>query len=46
MPLSMYYTEGVCLDFSNKELKVLIEPNEIEYACEKANLKIKNEILY
>jgi len=41
MPLSMFYTEGICLDFSNKGLKELIEPNEMEKACDKANLKIE-----
>lgn len=42
MPLSMFYTEGICLDFSHKGLKELIEPHEIEYACKKDNLSIKN----
>jgi len=41
MPLSMFYTEGICLNFSHKELKELIEPNEIEKACLKANVEIK-----
>lgn len=41
MPLSMFYTEGICLDFSNKSLRELIEPEEIELACLKANLEIK-----
>jgi len=41
MPLSMFYTEGICLDFSHKGLKELIEPNEIENACTKAKLAIK-----
>lgn len=41
MPLSMFYTEGICLDFSHKGLKELIEPKEIEIACEKAGLDIK-----
>ena len=41
MPLSMFYTEGICLDFSHKKLKELIEPNEIEKACDIAGLKIK-----
>ncbi|MFD2034308.1 cyclase family protein [Belliella marina] len=42
MPLSMFYTEGICLDFSHKKPKELIEPNEIEEACRKENLTIKN----
>lgn len=41
MPLSMFYTEGFCLDLSHKGLKELIEPHEIENACKKAELKIK-----
>ena len=41
MPLSTFYTEGICLDFSHKGLKELIEPNEIEIACEAAGVKIK-----
>ncbi|AXT58181.1 cyclase family protein [Aquimarina sp. MMG015] len=41
MPLSMFYTQGICLDFSHKGLKELIEPNEIENACIEANLKIE-----
>ncbi|WP_300442015.1 cyclase family protein [Christiangramia sp.] len=41
MPLSMFYTEGICLDLSNKNLKELIEPEEIKIACSKANLEIK-----
>jgi len=41
MPLSMFYTEGICLDFSCKGLKELITPHEIENACKKAALKIK-----
>ena len=41
MPLSMFYTEGICLDFSNKGLKELIEPSEIEIACEMAHIEIK-----
>ncbi|MDO6598609.1 cyclase family protein [Tenacibaculum sp. 1_MG-2023] len=41
MPLSMFYTEGICLDFSHKKLKELIEPIEIENACKKENLDIK-----
>lgn len=41
MPLSMFYTEGICLDFSYKKFKELIEPYEIETACQKANVEIK-----
>lgn len=43
MPLSMFYTEGICLDFSHKGLKELIEPKEIEKACIKHGLEINKE---
>ena len=41
MPLSMFYTEGFCLDFSHKGLKELITQAEIEQACKIAQLEIK-----
>lgn len=41
MPLSMFYTEGICLDFSHKTFQELIEPEEIEEACNKAKLTIR-----
>lgn len=41
MPLSMFYTEGICLDFSHKGLKELITAQEIEEACKESNLQIK-----
>lgn len=41
MPLSMFYTEGICLDFSDKGLEALIEPEEIELACTKAGVEIR-----
>ncbi|MCH7410057.1 cyclase family protein [Belliella sp. DSM 111904] len=41
MPLSMFYTKGICLDFSHKNLKELIEPEEIKIACKQAKVKIK-----
>ncbi|HMP30074.1 MAG TPA: cyclase family protein [Saprospiraceae bacterium] len=41
MPLSMFYTEGICLDFSHKTLLELIEPDEIAQACIIANVEIK-----
>lgn len=41
MPLSMFYTEGICLDFSHKKLSELIEPDELEEACLSANATIK-----
>ncbi|MBL7780603.1 MAG: cyclase family protein [Saprospiraceae bacterium] len=33
MPLSMFYTEGVCLDFSQKQLRELITAEELEAEC-------------
>ena len=41
MPLSMFYTEGICLDFSYKGLKELIHTDEIETACNNAGITIK-----
>lgn len=41
MPLSMFYTEGLCLDFSHKGFRELIEPAELEEACAREGLEIK-----
>jgi kynurenine formamidase len=41
MPLSMFYTEGICLDLSYKGLRELIEPTDLEYALSAAGLQIK-----
>ncbi|OJJ15702.1 cyclase [marine bacterium AO1-C] len=41
MPLSMFYTEGICLDFRHKGLKELITSEEIQNACKKDGLEIK-----
>lgn len=41
MPLSMFYTEGLCLDFSNKKLRELITKEEILEALEKSNQKLE-----
>ena len=41
MPLSMFYTEGICLDFSHKGYQELIESAEIEAACATDGLEIK-----
>jgi kynurenine formamidase len=41
MPLTMFYTEGICLDFSYKGLRELIEPFELERALVEAKLEIK-----
>lgn len=40
MPLSMFYTEAICLDFSHKGLRDLIEVHELEAACLKASVEI------
>lgn len=40
MPLSMFYTEGICLDFSHKNLRELITSAEIEEACKKQQATI------
>ncbi|MEO1033031.1 MAG: cyclase family protein [Bacteroidota bacterium] len=40
MPLSMFYTEGICLDLSHKTFKELIEIEDLKEACEKQNLNI------
>jgi kynurenine formamidase len=41
MPLSMFYTEGFCLDFSHKGRRELITAEEIEAACRLENLAIR-----
>ncbi len=41
MPLSTFYTEGVCLDFSHKKLKELITSSELEQACIKDGIDLK-----
>jgi kynurenine formamidase len=41
MPLTMFYTEGICLDLSYKGLRELIEPTDLEHALSEAGLKIK-----
>ena len=40
MPLSMFYTEGICLNFSHKAYQELIEPAEIEAACAANGLEV------
>ncbi len=40
MPLTMFYTEGLCLDLSSKGLRELIGPADLERACSEANLSI------
>jgi kynurenine formamidase len=41
MPLTMFYTEGVCLDLSDKGLMELIEVADLERALDGAGLEIK-----
>jgi kynurenine formamidase len=41
MPLSMFYTEGICLDLSHKELRDLIEVSDLEHALAAAGVGIK-----
>lgn len=41
LPLSMFYTEGICLDFRHKGLQELIEADEMRKACLKSEQEIK-----
>lgn len=41
MPLSMFYTEGICLDLSDKGLQELIEPADLARALVEAGLDIR-----
>lgn len=41
MPLSMFYTEGICLDLSHKTYRELIEIKDLQTALEKASLQIE-----
>ena len=41
MPLTMFYTEGICLDLSQKGLRELIEIADLERALAAAKLEIK-----
>ena len=41
MPLTMFYTEGICLDLSHKGLRELIEPDDMERALSEAGHEIK-----
>jgi len=42
MPLTMFYTEGICLDLSHKGLLELIESADLERALAEAGLAIKH----
>lgn len=41
MPLTMFYTEGICLDLSHKGLRELMEIADLERALSEAGLEIK-----
>jgi kynurenine formamidase len=41
MALTMFYTEGVCLDLAYKGLRELIQPEDLELARSQAGLEIK-----
>jgi kynurenine formamidase len=41
MPLSMFYTEGICLDLSDKGLRELVEPSDLERALSRADAEIR-----
>jgi kynurenine formamidase len=41
LPLTMFYTEGICLDLSQKGLRELIEPADLERALAAAGLEIR-----
>jgi kynurenine formamidase len=41
MPLSMFYTWGICLDLSSKGLRELIEPADLQNALTRAQLEIE-----
>ena len=47
MPLQMFYTEGICLDFSHKKLRELISSEDIKKACQiaKVNIQAKDTVL-
>lgn len=41
MPLTMFYTEGICLDLSDKGPRELIEPTDLQRALSVASLEIR-----
>lgn len=41
MPLTMFYTEGICLDLSHKRLKELIDISDLQRALSDSRLEIK-----
>jgi kynurenine formamidase len=42
MPLTMFYTEGICLDLSHKGLRELIEIDDLKRNLTQADLQIKS----
>lgn len=40
MPLDMFFTEGICFDFSHKGLRELIEKEELESLCRQSGFEI------
>lgn len=41
MPLSMFYTEGICLDLSHKQPRELIDPVDLENAVTRGGIEIR-----
>ena len=41
MPLTMFYTEGICLDLSHKKFRELIEVDDLEHALSAAGLDVR-----
>ena len=41
MPLTMFYTEGICVDLSHKGLQDLMEPADLQRALSEAGLEIR-----
>ena len=41
MPLSMFYTEGICFDFSHKGLRELITQEDLMAACKSLSIDLK-----
>jgi kynurenine formamidase len=41
MPLTMFYTEGICLNLSHKDRRELIEPADLEHALSEGGLEIR-----
>ena len=42
LPLTMFYTPGICVDVSYKGLRQLIEPGDLESAARQAGLEIRH----